>query len=617
LVKNNTDSGNVFDRHRDVLIAALLVGATLAVYWQVRHFDFVRFDDTRYITENRHVKSGLTAKGLRWSFTFKAREGGQYWQPLTYLSHMLDVQIFGLNPGRHHLANLFFHVLNSLILFRVLRRMSGAVWRSAFVGALFALHPLNVESVAWIAERKNVLSTFFWLLTMWAYVRYVEKPVLSRYLMIFLVFILGLMAKPMLVTLPFILLLLDYWPLGRFQFGLSSVSDTPVISGVPTAFVIRLVGEKVPFLVISAVAIMLTSKIAETTEQVSIGLRVANALVTYVKYIIKMIWPRNLAALYPYPERIPGWQTIGALLILVCVTILILRQIKVRPYLGIGWLWYLGALVPVTGVVQSGMWPEMADRWGYVPLIGLFIMMTWGVHGLSGQLRLKKKWLSMATTVLFAVLMTATFFQVRYWENSYALFKHIVEATSNNAIAHNNLGYSLASQRRLAEAITHYQEALRIKPDYEKARNNLGDVQAKMGRFDEAIKHHQEALRINPHYVGAHNSLGIALARQGRTDEAIRHFQEALRLQPDLYATHNSLGKALAIKGRLDEAIRHFQEALRLQPNSAESHNYLGIALVRKGNIERAIIHFKLALRLKPGYVDAKRNLSKALMLRR
>jgi hypothetical protein len=384
---------------RELLISLLLICITLALYGQVLNHQFVYFDDTLYVTENRHIQEGLTLESVIWALT---ATDISYWQPMTLFSLVLDYEIFGLNPRGFHLTNLLLHTLNALFLFLVLRRMTGSLWQSAFVATLFAIHPLNVESVAWVVERKNVLSTFFWMLTMLSYVYYSERPSLSRYLLTLLLFALGLMAKPMLVTLPFVLLLLDYWPLGRLQLGdlgknLEPQSHRETQSGSQGSLVFRLVLEKVPFFVFSMGSIYMSlwsvqspGSVATNTVMMSMSLRFTNALVSYVSYIGKMIWPRNLAVFYPPPEILPWWQAVAAAFFLILVSVLVLRQLRRRPYLLMGWLWYLGTLIPVIGLVQVGLWPALADRFVYVPLVGLFIIAAWGVPDLLGKWRHRK-----------------------------------------------------------------------------------------------------------------------------------------------------------------------------------------------------------------------------------
>jgi tetratricopeptide (TPR) repeat protein len=611
MIDKTTHKETFLIKWRIALICLFLATATLAVYWQVKNHAFVDFDDPAYVTENKYVHDGVNLRSVNWAFNFSFKEG-KYWHPLTWISHMLDCQLFGLRPGMHHLTNLVLHMANAILLFLVFHTMTGSVWRCAFVAAVFALHPLNVDSVAWVAERKNVLSTFFWMLTLLAYTHYIKQPGLYRYGLVLLLFILGLMAKPMLVTLPFVLLLLDYWPLGRLQFS--------QLKG-ERALAFRLVLEKVPLLVLSLVTIYLSAlslkhgDVLISTAEVPMNLRTANALVSYVIYIGKMIWPQNLAIFYPYPtQMLPLWQIMGSGLFLICVTVLMLWSLRRRPYLGVGWLWYLGMLFPFTGLMQGGLWPAMADRWTYVPLIGLFILIAWGGPELLAKLRFRRIGLAMLALALLSILMKTTWLQVRYWSDSMTLFEHALNVTTGNYVAHNNLAICLAAQGKTSEAMSHYLEALNIKSDCVLAHNNLGALLAEHGRTTEAITHYSEALRIKPDYVEALNNLGLALTRQGRMVEAIRHYSNALRKRSDSELTHNNMGLALDKLGRTSEAINHYSEALRIKPDYKEALNNLGLAKARQGKREEAVNHYAEVLRIDPDYAEAHNNMGNALV---
>jgi len=606
VTNNSTHKHTLFGIRANLLVCLFLGLITLAVYWQTINHGFV-WDDHDYITKNHHIQSGLTLRSIAWSFSFKDK-GKTYWHPLTWLSHILDCQLYGLNPGMHHLTNLIFHVASSILLFLVLSRMTGALWRSAFVAALFALHPLNVDSVAWVAERKNVLSTFFWMLTMLIYAYYSKQPNPYRYLLTFFCFALGLLAKPMLVTLPFVLLLLDYWPLGRLRRPTT-----------PSPF--RLVLEKVPFFVLSGVVIYLSasslqdSKIIISMKAVPMKLRMANALVSYVSYIGKMIWPRDLAVHYPYPDMVPIWKAASAGLFLVLVSMVVLLAIKRKPYLSVGWLWFLGTLVPVIGLVQAGLWPAMADRWAYIPLIGLFAMIAWGVPELAARWRHRKTALTITAATLLSILTATTLLQERYWTNSITLFEHTLHVTNNNYIVHTNLGAAFASEGELNKAISCFSEALRINPRATEAHNGLGSVLTKKGKFNNAIRHFFAALQINSRHENAHYNLGNVFDKQGRTNEAIDHYSRALRINPMFAEAHNNLGAVLLNQGRLNEAIRHFSVAVRIKDKYAEAHNNLGAVMMNQGRITEAIRHFSQALYINPMFAEAHNNLKKALIL--
>jgi len=594
-----------------LLISLFLIAATLFAFEQVRHHAFLNLDDNVYVTENLQVQSGLTFKSVTWAFTTMH---ASYWIPLTWLSLMLDCQLYGLNPGGYHLTNLVFHLANTLLLFLVLKRMTGALWKSSFVAALFALHPLHVESVAWVTERKDVLSTFFWILTMLMYVRYVERPGLNRYLLVLLSFTLGLLSKPMLVTLPFVLLLLDYWPLGRFQFGqldknLKSPNFKPTHPSNQNSTALCLIREKTPFFALTVVSSILAIIVAQTEITVGtlethwVGMRFANALVSYVSYIGKMIWPSHLAVFYPYPDTFPIWKVAGSGLLLVCLSILIIRAANKRPYLMVSWLWYLGTLVPVIGLVQVGS-QAMADRFTYVPLIGLFIMIAWGVPNILAGWRYSRVVLSMSAGLLLSILMIVTRLQVRHWQNDITLFQHSVNVTANNYLSHTNLGVALFHQGKIEEAIAHYAEALRIKSDRVETYNCLGVALAHQGRYQEAITHFKEALRIKPDDAVAHNNLGLALERLGKDEEAIAHYVEAFRIKPDYVEAHNNLGAFLLRRGKYHQAIAHFTEALRLNPHYAEAHINLGLAYLMIGNRSSAMEEYKILKKINPDMAD-------------
>ena len=602
---------------RDMLICLFLVIAVLGVYWQVRTHSFVNFDDASYILNNPHVRAGLNLEGIAWAFRFP---GFDYWHPVTWLSHMLDCHLYGLNVGMHHQVSLILHILNSILLFLVFRKMTGAIWRSAFVAVMFALHPMNVESVAWLAERKNVLSTFFGLLTMLTYIHYSKRPGVFRYLPILFVYTLGLMSKPMLATLPFVLLLLDYWPLGRFNLVYSGSNHQKVSKRYPTdfqrTFPLYLLLEKIPLLILSAASIFLSSLAVQrlgiviSTASVPMLFRIKNALVSYVSYMTKMIWPHNLAVYYPYPKTLPLWQVIGAGVLLVCISFLVFRALRSKPYLAVGWLWYIGTLVPALGLVQAGLWPAIADRFTYVPFIGLFLIIAWGVSDLSVQWHLREIKLATIATAFFAILASTTYLQVGYWRNSITLFEHVLDITTNNHIAHHKLGEALKLQNKTVAAAKHYSEALRIQPDFFAAHLNLGIILRDENWLNEAIDCFSKALRLKPDRAEPYFELGLTLEKQGNFDGAVRHYLEALRKKPDFAKAHNNLGIILARKKKDQEAIFHLNEAIRMDSNYAEAHYNLGIIYADQKNIEKAIFHYKQALNLNPNMTEALYHLS-------
>jgi Flp pilus assembly protein TadD len=605
---------------RDVFVCLFLIMITLAVYWQVRNHEFINLDDSEYVTENRHVQNGLTLNSMIWAFTTTQVAN---WHPLTWLSHMLDCQLYGLNPKGHHLTNVFLHLLNTLLLFFILQRMTGALWRSGFVAALFALHPLHVESVAWVAERKDVLSTLFWLLTMWGYIWYVERPRLTRYLLTLLAFTLGLMTKPMLVTMPCVLLLLDYWPLKRFQLRQPG-GDTPATTGTfeeQGAPFLRLLLEKTPFFALTAASSIVTflaqrsGGAMSTLDVYPVKIRIGNGLVSYVSYIGQMVWPRGLAVFYPHPgTRLPGWHAVGAGLLLACISIAVIRAARRHPYLAVGWLWYLGTLVPVIGLVQVGA-QAMADRYTYVPLIGLFVIIAWSIPDLLAGNHYRKIVLSMAVGTVLLALTVSSWLQVQHWKNNLTLFKHALKVTAKNYVAHDSLGNALAQQGKVEEAIDHYYEALKIKPNLVNLHNNLGVALLEQRKVKEAMSHYDIALRLNADYAETYNNFGVAWFTVGEFDKAIAHYHEALRLDPAYGKAHNNMGNALVEHGRFEEAILHYSKALETKVHYPEAHNNLGVALAQQGKLNEAIVQFKEALLLKPDYTQARANLDLALAL--
>lgn len=530
-----------FSTCRQVLVCMLLLLSILSVYWQTRHHHFVNYDDNRYVTDNRHVRAGLTLDGIVWAFTTNHASN---WHPVTWLSHMLDVELYGIDPGRHHVTNLLFHIANTLLLFFVFGKMSGLLWQSAFVAFLFALHPLHVESVAWIAERKDVLSTFFWMLTMGSYVRYVRNRKFYNYLLMIFFFILGLMSKPMVVTLPFVLLLLDHYPLSRF----SGSTDGDTAGRWPVAF--RLILEKSPLFFLAAVSSILTihaqshGGTVASLDVIPIQTRIANAPVLYVSYIFKAIYPVNLTVLYRHPGSFPWWQVGGAGLLLLSISFWAIRVARRNPYVVVGWLWFLGTLVPVIGLVQVGS-QSVADRYTYIPLIGIFIIVSWGVSDISRRWRPLKKLLPVISTAVLLIFLSISLVQVGYWKNSITLFEHALEVDNNSDLAHNNLAIALQVQGRMADAVRHYREALRVNPDYGEAHYNLAIVLQAQDHLDDAIQHYEAALRIKPDFEEAHNNLAIALFDKGDIQGAIDHFQEALNINPDYVTARENLDSTL------------------------------------------------------------------------
>jgi len=554
------------------VVILLLVGIVLIAYGTVWHFEFVNIDDDLYLTDYPQIQRGLSWENALWAITaMKAA----FWHPLTWLSHMLDTQLFGLNPAGHHVTNLLLHIANVLLLFVLLHRMTGALWRSALVAALFALHPLNVESVAWVSQRKTVLSTLFWLLTLLAYVGYVKKPNLQRYLGMMGIFVLGLMAKPMLVILPCVLLLLDYWPLGRLgKDGKQFWERLP-----------KLAAEKLPLFAPVAMASVLAIQAQAQMGSISswqslpLGTRVANAVLAYGLYLKRMVWPTDLAVFYPHPGSSLGAGPLAlAALLLVGLSLGVWWQGRKSPYLVVGWLWYLGTLFPVIGLIQVGG-HAMADRYAYVTLMGLFIILVWGAAELAQTLRLPKAWLLGAGLCVVIVLTGAVRLQLSHWRNSFTLFQHALESTRDNHMAHSNLGIAFLDKNDLDEAIGHFYKALEIKPTHAGVHTNLSIAFRRKGMLDKALEHSIRSVQINPALAEAHNNLGISLFQKGRVEEASHEFRQALELKPDYTTCYYNLGLVLENQIRLEEAAESFRQALRLDPGHSQAKQRLALLL--------------------------------------
>jgi Flp pilus assembly protein TadD len=589
-------------------ICFALAAITLAVFGRTLRHEFVNYDDDAYVYDNPAVTGGLTFRGIGAAFTQGSAEN---WDPLTTISHMLDCQLYGLNAGGHHMTNVLLHAATAILLFLVLRRMTGlrpdkdvgatapqagAMWPSAFVAAVFAIHPLRVESVAWVTERKDVLSGLFFMLTLWAYVRYVQnrakaesresraqavpaldpRPSTLDYGLMMLCFVLGLMSKAMLVTLPFVLLLLDYWPLKRFP--------GPVEGLKKLSLPMRLILEKIPLLMLSlvscVVAIIAQGHAVQPLEKFPLSLRIGNALVSCVAYGWQMFYPAGLAVYYPYPAGgLPAGEVILAVLILLAISVGVFHWRRPCPYLFVGWLWYLVMLTPVIGLVQiSGQ--ARADRYTYLPQIGLYLALTWAVVKLSAGWRFRQPVLGGLGAIMVAALSACSFIQTAHWHDSETLWAHTLACTSNNAIAHYNFGMTILPKGRVDEALAHFQKAVEIDPNFARAQVSLGAAFFQTGRTDEAITHFQKALtmEITPDPSAVYYDLGIALLQQGRVDEAIVHFQKAVEIRPGDVGFRNVLGKTLFQKRRMNEAIEQYQAVLKILPGQPEACNYLGRA---------------------------------------
>jgi Flp pilus assembly protein TadD len=603
---------------KSISVCILLIAFTLFAYWPVQHNEFINFDDDLYITDNQWVKAGLTFESFIWAVDFN--DSG-YWQPLTWLSHMLDVSLFGLEPAGHHLTNLGIHLASALLLFWFFFRTTGQLYRSAFIAGLFALHPLNVESVAWAASRKNLLSTFFWMLSFFFYVRYCESPTLKRYVMILLIFVMGLMVKPMLVTLPFVFLLLDYWPLRRLRVNVLQRYASGLLEGEATqdskGNLLQLVMEKVPFLAFSSASIgvsILSSQQIDatvTTDLVPLMLRIANAVVSYLSYLSKIFWPHNMAIFYPFPKDLPVWQVAGSGVLLVAITALSLWRSNHRPYLATGWLWYLGTLVPVIGIIQTGAWPSMADRWAYVPMIGIIIILAWAVPEMASKWRFKATVLAVMGISVLACCLVLVRSQLQYWQSSCVLFQHALAVTRENYVARNNLGHALLRKGEANAAMHHFETALKLNPQSYKASNNIGEALLELRRVNEAVDRYRESLKLNPAAAATHKCIGVALFEQGNIEEAISHLQTALRIEPNYADAYFRLGNIYRKEGQIQKAARCYLHVIRLRPDLPEAYNNLGVLLVNEGKLKAAESYFRKALEQENDYTPARDNLKK------
>lgn len=601
-------------------LCVLLAALTWTVFGQTLKYGFVNYDDNTYVYDNDIIKGGLTLEGIKWAFTH-VHSGN--WHPLTSMSHMLDCQLYGLNAGGHHFTNVILHTIAVILLFLLLRQMTGALWRSAFVAALFAIHPLRVESVAWVSERKDVLSGVFFMLTLIAYLYYTRKPFsLLRYLSVGALFALGLMAKPMLVTLPFVLLLIDYWPLNRFtplpttrnKARRSSRGSWQRLS-IPQSLVL----EKLPLLVLSAASsaatLLAQQQAIHSSEGWPLVWRVNNALVSCLTYIGQMFWPLRLAVFYPHPKgSLPIWQGCLSLAVLLVISVVVFLGRRRRPYLLAGWAWFLVMLVPIIGIVQAG-WQGHADRYTYLPEIGLYLMITWYVAGLTASWPKRREFLGAVAATVIAFLTWSGWKQTSYWRDSESLWTHALAVTSdNNDVAHRGLGIVLLHRGQVEAAIDHDRAALRLRPGNPDAHTNLANALLEKGNTDEAISHYQAALHVLPNDATIHANLGNAFLRGGQLDEAIAQYTPALSERANYPGAHYNLAVALFRQGRLDEAIDHFRETVKLQPDHPDAYNDLAIALFQKGQPDEAISAWNKAVEIKPGNAEAHNNLGVALM---
>jgi tetratricopeptide (TPR) repeat protein len=633
-----------------LIIGVMLVVATVMVYAQAAGHDFITVDDGLYVSRNGHVLAGPTAAGIRWAFTTTSTGN---WHPLTWMSLMADTWISGPSPAGYHVTNLILHVLNVLLVFLLLQKLTGSLARSAVVAALFALHPLHVESVAWISERKDVLSTLFWLLGIWAYLRYCRKPAVGRYVVAACAFVLGLMAKPMPVSFPFTLLLLDIWPLRRVSAGNRTFRTF-----------VRLAMEKAPLFLISFASSILTFWAQKTggavaaLDQLPIHLRVANALISYIAYLGKLLWPADLALFYPLrADRLPSWEIALCAIAFAVMMVYAVRAFDRRPYVTFGWLWYVITLLPVIGLVQIGS-QALADRYSYVPSLGIFVIMVWGVSDLLARIRdahpaALRRWSwapAAAACGLLLILAVLANRQAQFWKDDITVWEHAAAVTPPNYFSHYNLARAYDTQHRYDEALAHnraciridpnreeaynnlavllmgrrsYDEAesallsaLRINPQFTQARSNMSMVLCKMQRYDEGFRSYQEAMRLDPqnteirrNFAACHCDYGMALAGKNHLEEAVAEFQSALSVAPEFSQAHYNLGLTYAELRRPDAAKSEYEKAIAADPANAEAHNNLGVLLAETGKIGDAIEHFRAALRIRPDYQDAANNL--------
>jgi Tfp pilus assembly protein PilF len=628
-----------------ILICLALAILTVIAFWSLKGCGFINFDDDHYVYENAYVQSGLNANSIGQAFSFSSElvKKSTHWHPVTWLSLMLDYQIFGLNPSGFHLINLLFHVMNTILLFLILRRMTKTLWPSAFVAALFAIHPLHVESVAWITERKDVLSTFFWMLTMGAYSYYVEHPGFRRYFFVLLFFVLGLMSKPMLVTLPFVLLLLDYWPLQRFgeitgmnpkaSFGNRFRSKLRCIKpsaardcstdpiplrfafgiGVSTikpdhkiqketlevkkpadpeykwSLIYPLLWEKVPLFILAILSSIITYIAAQSSgyvhslEVTPTSVRIGNAFISYIAYIGKTIWPSNLAVLYPYPELLVPWQVFGSVLLLIFITLAVFWMVKRSPYLATGWLWYMGTLVPVIGIVQVAS-QSMADRFTYIPLIGLFIMVAWGVPDLLKKWKYRKEILLASSALSILCLSIITWTQVGYWQNNITLFDHTLKVTDYNWHIYLNRGVAYGRLGNYSQAIDDCSRAIKIQPGYVEAYTVRGIAYSVLGNYKQAIKDYSEAIRLKADSDINYYDRGTLYAKDGQYQLAIEDFNQALRLNPNYTKTYNNRGIVYTQMGIYQKALEDFNEAIHLKSDYADAYNNRASIYLKQGD---------------------------------
>ena len=614
-----------------IVICILLVGVVWVVFGQTLRHEFLNYDDDQYVYDNPRITNGLSLGNVAWAFTHVHAEN---WHPLTTISHMLDCQLYGLQPWGHHLTNVLLHTTATILLFLALWELTQACWPSAFVTAVFAIHPLRISSVAWVAERKDVLSGVFFMLSLWAYARYARNkgPSVGGYVRTLVFFALGLLCKPTLVTLPFVLLLLDYWPLRRFtlqssgsvlegsmrkQAGLRHGKTAQRNPDVRATTIQGLLVEKVPFFVLSAGSCIATllaqEKTLMGTSALTFGERLSNAMVSYLAYLREMIWPARLAVLYPYPIGTSNitYALVAALILLIISVVVVIWRTKF-PYWLVGWLWYLGMLVPMIGLIQVGS-QARADRYTYLAQIGLYILITWSAVEFFAKWRRAPAALITVAALIITTLTAYSYVQTSFWRDDETLWRQTLANTSDNPLAENNLGNALLKRGKPDEAVVHYREAIRLYPPFPEAYNSLGHALMKKGQLDEAIAHIRKALELKPDYVAAKYqlafTLGAASAKQGKWEESINSYRVALEIRPNDPIAHNNLATSLIQAGKREEAIEQLGEALRLDPNYQTVHYNLAMLLLQVGRRDEAVTHLKEALRLNPNDGEVKTEL--------
>lgn len=588
---------------RHLLLPLLIVFIIVAIYGKTARYDFIKFDNKEYIIENPHVRNGLGLQNIKWAFEFTKTTNKTYWHPISFISHMVDCQLYGVNPFGHRLTNIVLHLLNAILLYSFLNWTTGAPIKSAFISILFAIHPINVESVIWIAERKNLLSSLFWLLAMMIYVSYVNSRKKLHYVILFIVITMGLLSKPMLVTLPFALVLLDVWPLGRIR-----IADGKTVFQ-PNAFIKlnkKLVLEKIPLFCLSFIFVFLSilsnrnMEILATKQAVPMDLRITNAIISYISYLKKIFWPFDLAIFYPFPSTMNSyWELIlaGSSIAFFSYTAIIMFSKK--PWLFSGWFWYLGTLIPVLGLVQAGIWPSMADRWAYIPQLGILIVFVWTIDDLLNIYTLKK-FIMLSCFSLCAILSLLTWRQTELWKDSSTLFEHALNKTENNWFVSYVLGSFSQKEGDYPKSIQYYNDAIKLKPTLYLAYNNLGIIYEKFERYDDAMKFYEKALAIKPSHANALNNMGKVLILMERYTEAFSYFRKAYQFDPDSPAINDNMGNVNLHSGNLKQALFHYKKSLAIRPANVLIHHKIGSIYFAMGNLQTALEYYQSAIKLDP-----------------